>query len=295
MKIISTLARDIPSLGTNIRKFAFRNVMLSIGLTMIIGMGLIAVIGPLVVDQDLARIGAFSTRQEPSISNLLGTQSQGRDVLTVLILALPNTLRVGVMAGSIGLAIGVFLGLLAGHVGGWVDNVIRVAADTVIIIPAIAILVLIAVNVGTMTVEIMALAVASLAWMGSTRTIRAQTLSLTERKYVQVARMNGMGTLGIIVRELMPNLLPYIAASFVGAVSGSMLATVGLEALGLGPQNTFTLGTMIYWSQFYGAVVIGMWWWWAPPIVLIVLTFVSLLLTSAGMDRFVNTRIGRVR
>jgi peptide/nickel transport system permease protein len=159
-------------------------------------------------------------------------------------------------------------------------------------IPGIAILVLVASNVREMTVELMAVIVASLSWMIATRTIRAQTLSLRERGYVQIARLNGSSGLKLIFVEVMPNLLPFIAASFVIAVSNAMLATIGLEALGLGPQNDLTLGMTIYWAQFYGAIIRGMWWWWGPPIVVIALIFIGLMLTSAGMDSFVNKRLG---
>ena len=94
---------------------------------------------------------------------------------------------------------------------------------------------------------------------------------------------------------MLPNLLPYIAASFVTAVSQAILATIGLEALGLGPQNELTLGMMIYWAQYYGAILRGLWWWWSRPIAVIVIIFVGLLLTSAGMDELVNTRLRRSR
>jgi peptide/nickel transport system permease protein len=100
-----------------------------------------------------------------------------------------------------------------------------------------------------------------------------------------------MNEIEIVFKEVLPNLLPYIAASFVLAVSSSILMTIGLEALGLGPQNEYTLGMMIYWSNFYGAILRGMWWWWFPPIVLIVWIFVSLLFVSAGMDQIVNTKL----
>ena len=87
------------------------------------------------------------------------------------------------------------------------------------------------------TVDMMALVVASLAWMLPTRTIRSQVLSMRERAYVQVARLSGMRDLEIIARELLPNLLPYLAASFVSAVGAAVLASIGLEALGLGPAE----------------------------------------------------------
>jgi peptide/nickel transport system permease protein len=260
---------------------------------MITALVLFGVVGALLIDQDNARVGAFLPREAPSAEHVFGTDSQGRDVLAVLILSTPQTLVIGLAAGVVGVGIGTVLGLLSGFFPGIIDTTIRTVTDVFITIPGIALLVVIATNVRSIDVATMAVIVASLAWRFPARAIRAQTLSLRERGYVQVARLNGVGGLELVLREVMPNLLPYIAASFVSTVSQSILATIGLEALGLGPQNEFTLGMMIYWAQFYGAILRGFWWWWMPPIVIIILIFVSLLLTSAGLDQFVNTRLRR--
>ena len=139
----------------------------------------------------------------------------------------------------------------------------------------------------------MALVVASLSWMWPTRTIRAQVLTLRERDFVKLARLSGMNGLQIILFELIPNLLPYLAASFVSAVAAAILATIGLEALGLGPQNEPTLGMTIYWSLYYTSILRGMWWWWGPPILIIVLTFVGLFLITMGLDQVANPRLRR--
>ena len=105
---------------------------------------------------------------------------------------------------------------------------------------------------------------------------------MRESNYVEVARLNGMGDLEIIFRELMPNLFPFLAASFVGAMASGILAAVGLEALGLGPQHEPTLGMTIYWSLYYGAVISNWWWWYGPPILLVAWIFISLYLIAAG-------------
>ena len=138
---------------------------------------------------------------------------------------------------------------------------------------------------------VMALVVASLGWMFTARTVRAQVLSIREKAYVEVARVNGEGPWEILFREVMPNIMPYIVASFVGTVSGSILAVIGLEALGLGALEEMTLGNTIYWSQQSSAVLRGYWWWWGPPIVMIALIFIGLFLTSVGFDRFANPRL----
>lgn len=252
-------------------------------------------LGAAFVDTDLARVGSAVPNLSPSLEYLLGTDAAGRDLLAVMVAGTPLTLRVGFLAGAVGLGIGIVLGFLAGYFGGFVDTLIRGAADVLLTVPGLLFLVVLATSLRTaVTVDMMALVVASLAWMLPTRTIRSQVLSMRERAYVQVARLSGMRDLEIIARELLPNLLPYLAASFVSAVAAAVLASIGLEALGLGPQNEPTLGMTIYWALYYTSLLRGMWWWWAPPIAMIVLIFLGLFLVSMGLDRIANPRLGRV-
>jgi peptide/nickel transport system permease protein len=266
---------------------------LVIGLGMLTAIILFALIGPHLVDPKQAQVAATIPRQAPNAQHWLGTDVQGRDLWTVMVLAVPNTLKIGLIAGLVGTVVGLVLALIAGFFGSWPDAVIRLLCDALLTVPAIAILVIIAANIEEMTVEVMALVVAALAWMFPARTMRAQVLTVRERSYIEVARANGVSDLGLIFREIMPNLMPFIVASFVGAVAGAMLAAVGLEALGLGANQSQTLGVTIFWSQEYTAVLRGMWWWWAPPMVAISLIFLALFLTSAGMDRFANPRLRR--
>jgi peptide/nickel transport system permease protein len=268
-----------------------RDGLLVIGLTLLGAILALAVIGPWFIDPALGQVGAVRPRRPPSAEFPFGTDTQGRDILATLIMATPQTLKIGVFAGLIGLGIGALLGLLAGYFGGAIDAMIRIFTDVAMAIPGIAVLVLVATQLRIIDVGLMALIVAGLSWMYPARTIRAQTLSMRERLYVDIARLNGMSGLRLVLTEILPNLLPYLGASFVTAVSHAMLATIGLEALGLGPQNDHTLGMMIYWAQYYGAVIRGMWWWWGPPVAMIAVIFVALLATSAGLDRVVNKRI----
>ena len=275
------------------RRASRLDATLIIGLVLLGIILLISVLGPLLSDPTLAQVGAVSPRKPPSADFLLGTDAQGRDMLTLMLNATPNTLKMGLIAGVIGVGFGTLLGLIAGQFGGWIDTVISVISDSLMTVPAIAILVIIAGNLAEMTTWIMALVVASLSWMFTARTVRAQVLTVRERGYVEVARVNGQGPMEILFREVMPNVAPYILASFVGTVSSAILATIGLEALGLGAQNEMTLGNTIYWAQQASAVLRGYWWWWAPPIVMIAMIFVGLFLTSVGFDRFANPRLGR--
>ena len=267
--------------------------LLLVGLSILLVIVLISVIGPLFVNPHNALVGSVIPRRPPSAQYFLGTDSQGRDMLTLLIYGTPNTLKMGLIAGFIGVGLGLVFGLLAGNFGGIIDAIIRIIADALLTVPAIAILVIIAGNVDRMTTNVMALVVASLSWMFTTRTIRAQVLTIRERSYVEIARVNGEGPLEILFREIMPNLLPFIVASFVGTVGSAILAVIGLEALGLGALEETTLGNTIYWSQQSAAILRGYWWWWGPPIVIIAMIFLGLFLTSVGFDRLANPKLGR--
>jgi peptide/nickel transport system permease protein len=263
------------------------------GVSILLVIVLLSLLGPLFVNSHNAAVGAITPRRPPSLEHWLGSDSQGRDLWTTLIYGTPNTLKMGLIAGTIGVGLGLTLGLIAGNFGGAIDAVIRVVSDSLLTVPAIAILVIIAGNVDRMTTGVMALVVASLSWMFTTRTIRAQVLTIRERSYVEVAQVNGQGPLKVLFAEIMPNLLPFIVASFVGTVGSAILAIIGLEALGLGALEETTLGNTIFWSQQSAAVLRGYWWWWGPPIVVIAAIFLGLFLTSVGFDRFANPRLVR--
>jgi peptide/nickel transport system permease protein len=250
-----------------------------------------SLVGPHLVDRHHAEVGAVFPDQPPSREHWFGTDAQGRSVLVYVAIGTWQTLKIGLIAGGVGLAIGLFFGLLSGYFGGAIDSSTRVITDSLMTIPQIAILVIIASNIGQMSVNTLALTVAILAWMVPARTIRSQVLSMRERGYVELARANGRREFGILFLEILPNLIPYIAASFVAAVGAGILAAIGLEALGIGVTSVPTLGTTIYWAQKYSAVLTGEWWWWTPPIAIIAVIFITLFLLSAGLDRLANPRI----
>lgn len=271
-----------------------RHPLLLAGLIVVLLVVLIGPVGALFIDPRGARVGSAMPDMPPSGEHWLGTDTVGREIVAVIVAGTPRTLRVGFIAGTIGLSVGIILGFTAGYFGGVVDNIIKGTADVLLTVPGLLLLVVIATSIkGAVSVNMMALVVASLAWMWPTRTIRSQVLTLRERQFVMVARLSGMRGGEIILRELVPNLMPYLAASFVSAVGSAMLATIGLEALGLGPQNEPTLGMTIYWSLYYTSVLRAIWWWWAPPIVVIILTFVGLFLISMGLDQIANPKLRR--
>ncbi|MBE2240478.1 MAG: ABC transporter permease [Caldilineaceae bacterium] len=249
-----------------------------------------------------AQTGAQGTRQlvgaaayarfgVPSWEHPLGTESSGRDMLAVLLVGAPRSLRVGLIAATIGMLIGVVLGFTAGYMGGWVDAVIRTLSDAIIVIPVLAVLIVIGSYVKVLQIENMALLLAAFLWPAPTRYVRAQVLSMRERGYVNMARISGASSFSIMFGEMMPNMLPYIAASYTGNVSAAILAATSLEVLGLGPTRIPTLGMTIFYAINAAAILRGMWWWWGIPIVALVVVFSGLFLMTTGLDEIANPRL----
>lgn len=271
-----------------------RNKNLSIGLALLLVILLFAVFGRLFWDISQADPLSGRANQRPSLDHPLGTDRQARDLLAVMIVGTPKTLYVGLAAGFIGVTIGTIFGLLGAYFGGWIDAVIRGVVDVGLTIPAILVLVLVAISLqAALTINQMAFVIGSFAWLFPARTIRSQVLSIRERSYVQMARMSGANAAQVIFKEIMPNLLPYLAATFVGTVSGGVLASVGLDLLGLSELDSNTLGITLYWSNYYAALLHGLWWWFLPPVIIIMLVFVGLYLVSSGLDEFANPRTRR--
>ena len=211
--------------------------------------------------------------------------------------------------------IGVVLGFISAFYGGAVDTIIKGICQILQPIPVFLIQVLIASSidkndmarnisqyVGTklpivgdisMGIVIMAGVVAMLAWMGPTLVVRSQVLTMKERQFVSVARLSGMTSIEIIFKEILPNLLPFIAASFIGQVFGAIFASFGLSVLGLGPLREPLIGNILYFSQRQAALFNDWWWWPLWPSLALVLIFGSLTLINIGLDEISNPRLRR--
>ena len=278
------------------------NAKLISGSTLIVLILLLGLVGQWLWDTDLAYTGAAPLNLPPvGFETLrgkagvwehpLGTENSGRDMLAVLLVGSPNTLLIGVVAASIGMGVGILLGFSAGYLGGRIDDVIKLLADVTITIPALMILVIINALLRQIDILTMALLIALFIWPSPTRLIRAQVLSMRESGYVKMAKLSGSGHADIMFREMLPNLIPYLFASFIAGTTGAILAAVGLETLGLGPQRVPTLGGTIYDAINSAALLRNMWWWWLLPTVLLSAMFIGLLLINLGLDEVSNPRL----
>jgi peptide/nickel transport system permease protein len=113
---------------------------------------------------------------------------------------------------------------------------------------------------------------------------------MRERPFVMMAKLGGMGSLEIVMKELVPNLLPFLVMSLSQAVYGGVMASLGLEAIGIGSRREPTMGMTLFYVNYYSAFLLGAWWWIIEPVIIIVFTLTSLVLISMGLDEIANPR-----
>jgi peptide/nickel transport system permease protein len=268
------------------------NWKLGTGVALLAALIGLPLLGLVLLDSDLAFPLSAPIAAAPSWNYPFGTDASGRDLLAVIMVGTLLTMKIGVIAGVLGVAIGTALAFLAAYYGGWVDRIICLTVDVLLSVPGLLVLILIASSVpGGLSTTTMALVIAGLAWREPTRQIRAQALMMREANYVLLARLSGQRDMAIIFKEMIPNLLPYLGACLVAAVSGAILSSVGLEALGLGARGEPSIGMTIYWMMLEGAFARGMWWWVFAPVTILILLFISLYMLAVGLDEFSNPRL----
>lgn len=272
-----------------------RNPMLLAGFVILLGLLLFTTVGSLFVKPDNFYRPTLELNRPPSAKHPFGTDAQGRDLLTAMVMGTGMTLEIGAIAGGIGLGVGIVLGFVAGYAGGTLDALITSFIDVWLTIPSFLILILISsmFKNSAISVTTMGLIVSVVSWAGPARSIRAQVLSMRERPFVMMAKLSGMGTFEIIMKELVPNLMPFLVMSLSQAVYGGIMASLGLEALGLGNRQNPTMGMTLFYVQYYSAFLLGLWWWIIEPVAVIVLTLISLVLMSFGLDELANPRARR--
>jgi peptide/nickel transport system permease protein len=273
-------------------EYVKRNPMLGVGLGILVALILFTVVGRMFIDPETAYKQTTNINRPPSAEYPFGTDAQGRNLLPMMILGTGMTLEIGAIAGAIGLGVGIVLGFISGYVGGIIDTIITSVIDVYLTIPSFLILVLIATTFKNITLGVveMGLIVSIVSWAGSARAIRAQVLSMRERPFVMMAKLGGMGGFEIIMKELVPNLAPFLVMSLSTSVYGGIMSSLGLEALGIGSRREPTMGMTLFYVNYYSAFLLGLWWWILEPVAVIVLTLTSLVLISIGLDEVANPR-----
>jgi peptide/nickel transport system permease protein len=235
----------------------------------------------------------------PSAAHWLGTTVFAQDVLSQVLVSTQATLFVGLLAAAIATVLSVLIGVTSGYFGGGTDEGLSLVANVFLAIPGLPLLIVLASyapSAGS-SIFLVAVIIAVTAWAYSARVLRAQTLSLRNRDFVEAARVSGEGRLRIILAEVLPNLLPIVAASFLFTSLYAIYAYVALAFLGLAgsptssPPGLWNWGDMLREGFANNAIRGGWWWWWAPPGLCVALLGTGLALLNFGIDEYVNPRL----
>ncbi len=269
-----------------------------VALVILIGVLLVAILGPLLVRTDPnATIGGLYDEPQGFGPLLLGTDNEGQSVIANLVYGTRTSLIVGLLAGTLATIIGLAVGIIAGFRGGMVDNILSSVTNIFLVIPVIIVVILLSVALSNRSIFTLALVMGITSWPWLARAVRAQTTSVRTREHIDVAMLSGANFWSILLRDVLPYLLSYVVMAFVLQVSGAILLESTLSMLGLGPSNAISLGIMLYWAIAWGSVRTGAWWAFVPPTVMLTLISFALLLLQSSLDELFNPRLrrGRVR
>jgi peptide/nickel transport system permease protein len=227
----------------------------------------------------------------PSWEHPLGTNSMGQDILWKTMVAIKNSLLLGLIAALLSRIIAIVLGLLAGYKGGLFDRIVMTINDSFIIIPLFPILILIASILRTsLSVTVLGMIIGLFGWAWDARLFRSQILSLKEREFTKTAVLSGMKTSKIITTEHLPYIIPLIMAATINNVIWVIGMEVTLSMLGLSNLNTPTIGTMIYWASQYQAIFLEKWNWILTPIIVCILLILALYMLSTSISEYLDPR-----
>jgi len=271
-----------------------------IGLGILSVFTLIAIIGPWIAPQDPNASTSFSDQilAPPSSEYLLGTDDNGRDVLSQLILGTRISMLVGFAAAIVSAVIGSIVGISAGYFGGWTDRILTAIDDWFLVIPFLPLAIVLATLLGDAAnslplgrVFILILVIGLTGWAGTSRIIRSQVLSLKQRVFVERARALGSTTPWIIRKQILPNVLPLIFANTVLIIAISILTESTLSFLGLGDPSRASWGQMLNAANDSGAMAQGAWWFFVPPGVCIVLVVIAFTMVGYAIEEIVNPKL----
>ncbi len=250
-----------------------QNRLAVVGVGIVVFMFLFCFVGPLVYHTDQVTVNLVNEFLPPSAHHPLGTDSLGFDIIGRLMLGGQTSLEIGIAAALIATVFGVLWGAVAGFFGGWVDSVLMRFVDIMLAIPALFLLLFLAVafprNVGTLIIV-----VAVTAWLIPARLVRAEALTLRTREYVQAVTMMGGGGFRIVLRHIIPNSMGTIMVNATFQVADAILLVAAVNYLGLGIAPPATnWGAMLSDGTTY--IAEGWWWLIYPAGIAIVLTVVA--------------------
>ena len=232
----------------------------------------------------------ISTVTGPSIRHWLGTDFMGRDLLSQLLAGARIAFMVGVSAAFMSVFLGTAIGMIAGYMGKFVDTLLMRLADIIMVMPALVVLLMLAALFGQLNIWFIVFFISLFRWPGVSRVIRAQTLSLKHRPFIEAARVAGASHLRIIFRHITPNVLPLSFLYMTFQVTSAIIIEAALAFLGFGDPRTVSWGMMLQWVWKTGNMFKAP-YWLLPPGICISLITLSFYMLGRAMDEVLDPRL----
>ena len=263
-----------------------------VGVVLLVGFILLAVAAPLLVAKENLGVShpPGLPLQPPSLKFPLGTDFFGRSVLDLVIYGSRISLLVGFAATVMTMTVGATVGIAGGYYGGKTDSVLNAMTNWFLVIPWIPLAIVLASILGQSLFNTI-LVIGLTSWAGTSRLVRADTLSVKERPYVERARALGASNWHLVSRHILPNVMPVIFANTVLTVALSILAETTLALLGLGDPRSTSWGIVIFDAFDAGALSAGLWWWLIPPGICICLVTLAFTMCGYALDEVLNPKI----
>jgi peptide/nickel transport system permease protein len=263
-----------------------------VGLAILAFFVLVAILAPILADADgLEYTTAPGTPLEsPSSEFWLGTDQHGRSVLTLLIWGSRVSLLVGLLATVISMVLGTVIGLASGHFRGWTGTLLFRFTEWVLVVPFLPLAVVMAALLGPSLLNTV-LVIGVLSWPSTALLIRAQTLSVESRPYMERAKVLGGGHWRQMTRHVLPNVMPLVMANTALTVAIAILAETTLSFLGLGGDDRISWGGILDQAFGTGPVTNELWWYFIPPGVCVILVVLAFILIGRALEDVFNPQL----
>jgi peptide/nickel transport system permease protein len=295
----STAATTPPSptrrRGHGVLRAVLSNKKAVVGLVLFLIFGVLAIAPGLFTSVDHPNELAFDPSLPPSAQHWLGTTSLGQDIWAQLVYGTRQSLEIAIVAGFFATVLAVIIGVSAAYLGGFADDGLSAFTNVFLVLPTFPLIIILATYAGKGTLLVVLIVLIVTGWSYGANQMRAQTLALRNRDFLESARVRGERRTYIIVCEILPTMTSLIVANFLGAALYSVLTAAGLQFLGLGDPASISWGTMLYWSQNQQALQTGMPLWSIAPGLCVALLGASFALINYAFDEISNPALRPVR
>jgi len=233
---------------------------------------------------------AISHSTGPSLKHWLGTDFIGRDIFSQLLAGARIAFMVGLSSALMSIILGTTIGMIAGYAGRIVDTLLMRLADMIMVMPTLLVVLILASLFGQLSIWTIVLLIALFRWPGVSRVIRAQTLTLKQRPFIEAARVAGASHARIIFRHIMPNVLPLSLLYMTFRVTSAIIIEAALAFLGFGDPGTVSWGMMLQWVWKTGHMFQAP-YWLLPPGICISLLTLSFFMLGRAMDEVLDPRL----